>query len=500
MRRRFDPNLRLGGTPIETLPLDLGCRHPMVPILCALQHIYQQPALRDEILALVAADVNPDNEPDRGRRGMDYWQILVLAAVRLGCNFTYDQLQDLALNHRSLRQMMGLSDWEIPLPHRRNPFNWQRIQANVSLLKPETVQAISDRIVGAGHVLAPHAAETIRGDSFVVGTNIHYPTDSSLLGDGLRKILVLAPELADLIGANGWRQHKHLLKVLRRRLKAVNMTARSRGPGRDQRLRNVYRDLFAFADDILERARQTHAAAVAYPRPKNDDFAALLQHRISDLVCFLGATEHVRQLAVRRIIEKETIPNAEKIFSVFESHTELINRGKQPLPIEFGHRVLVLEDGAGFICHHQVYDIGARDPDVLLPSLRQLQERLGGRIRSASFDCGFHSPENQTAIQDILAHPCLPTRGVHQAAEQMRTATVEFRKARRHHPGIESGIHALQAGNGLDRCRDRHRIGYDRYIALAVLGRNLHVLGHLLIRAEAPEAIAAASQRKPLRL
>jgi IS5 family transposase len=500
MRRSFDPNLRFGGNPIEALSLDLDCRSPIVPVLRALQHVYGQPALRDAILAQIKADVNPKNAPDRGRPGMDYWQILVLASVRLGCNLTYDELQDLALNHRALRQLMGLSDWALPVQGKRNPFSWQRIQANLCLIKPETIQAISNLIVAEGHRLAPEAAERIRGDSFVVGTNIHHPTDSSLLGDGLRKILMIAPALAELTGQSGWRQHHHHLKLLRRRLKAINMAARKRGRGGERSLCDNYKALFELTDVLLARALQTHEGAMPILLKAQPPQRAMIDGLISDLVYYMVATEHVRGLAVRRMIDDEKIPNAEKIFSIFEPHTELINRGKVPLPIEFGHRVLVLEDGVGFIAYHEVYDSGLRDPDVLIRALRQLQARLDGRIRSASFDCGFHSPENQVAIKEILAHPCLPMRGVKQVAEQNRAATVEFRKARRNHPGIESGIHALQAGNGLDRCRDRHRIGYDRYVALAVLGRNLHVLGDLLIRREAPDALAAVSQRKPLRL
>mgnify|MGYP001618030269 CR=1 FL=1 len=499
MRRAFDSNLRFGGTPIENLALDLDCRSPMTPVLRALQHVYAQAELRDEILAKIAADVHSYRSADLGRWGLDYWQILVLASVRLGCNFTYDQMQDLALNHRALRQMMGLSDWGVFAPGLHNPFSWRRIRENVCLVKPETIKAVSDLVVQEGHRLAPEAAQTVRGDSFVVGTNIHHPTDSSLLGDGLRKLLEIAPDLAALTGQKGWRQHKHLLKVLRGRLKAVNMSARSRGPGRDRKLRNAYTELFTFADDILLRAIATHEAAIAVPLQGQSLAGAEIKRLMSDIVYYLSATEYVRGLAVRRIIDEEVVANAEKIFSVFEPHTELINRGKQPLPIEFGHRVLVFEDAVGFICHHEVHDIGVRDPDILVPALLRLQERLGGRVRSISFDCGFHSPENQTAINRLIPHPCLPARGVKKAAEQNAAATVEFRAARRRHPGIESAIHALQAGNGLDRCRDRRFIGYQRYIALAVLGRNLHVLGDLLIRQEAPQAVAANTKRKALR-
>jgi hypothetical protein len=127
--------------------------------------------------------------------------------------------------------------------------------------------------------------------------------------------------------------------------------------------------------------------------------------------------------------------------------------------------------------------------------MRQVQQRLGGRIRSASFDRGFHSPENQRALATVVAQPCVPVTGRIQAERQGRQATVAFRRARRRHPGIESAIGALQSGNGLGRCRDHSFGGYCRYVGLGVLGRNLHVLGKLLIAREDPKCVAGQSRR-----
>lgn len=103
-----------------------------------MQHIYSDSKLRREILRLVGKDVNPDTSTERGRPGMDHWQITVLAAVRLGCNLDYDKLQDLAEQHRNLRLFMGIGDWE-----ERIDFDWRRIRDNVCLLRPETVTKIN---------------------------------------------------------------------------------------------------------------------------------------------------------------------------------------------------------------------------------------------------------------------------------------------------------------------------------------------------------------------
>jgi hypothetical protein len=219
--------------------------------------------------------------------------------------------------------------------------------------------------------------------------------------------------------------------------------------------------------------------------------------KFQELVYWHSVTSHVYGTARRRVLEGEHVPNNDKLFSVFEPDTELIKRGKVPQPVEFGHSVLVIEDGVGFICHYRVLPLRTDERSVLIPEMAQLQERLGGRIRIASFDRGFHSPENQRRLAELLTHPCLPMPGAKQSARQEAQASVEFREARQRHPGIESAIGALQAGNGLDRSRDHSSIGFKRYIALGVLGRNIWVLGRVLLAQEHPKCNAAKIRRKP---
>src|SRR3954447_3933334 len=125
--------------------------------------------------------------------------------------------------------------------------------------------------------------------------------------------------------------------------------------------------------------------------------------------------------ARRRVLQEETVANGEKLFSLFEPQTQLIKRGKVPQPVEFGHRVLVIEDGAGFVCHYAILPRGDEDSEVVVEQMRQVQARLGGRIRSASFDRGFHSPDNQRALAELVAQPCLPVKGhVQRRARSVR--------------------------------------------------------------------------------
>jgi hypothetical protein len=416
---------------------------------------------------------------------MDYWPILVLASVRLGCNFDYDRLQDLAEQHRALRQMMGIGDWD-----EEADFNWRTIRNNLALLRPETLERINHAIVAEGHKLVPEAAETVRGDSFVAETNIHYPTESSLIRDGLRKVLSLCAAIAALVGGRGWRQHQHLYQKAKRLARQIDRVAARKGNGYEQRLQRLYRELLGLAETVLARADKLRESLKNRGKASGEVLSLDAQ-----LNTFMERTRHVCGTARRRVLQGETIPNHEKLFSIFETHTQLYQRGKAADPVQFGRLVLVCEDGAGFMTHVYLMPRDADDRGVVVEQMRILQKRLDARIRRASFDRGFHSPENQRELAKIVAHPCVPMPGANQAQEQEAEATVEFRQARQDHPGIESAINALQSGNGLARCRDRSERGFSRYLQLAVLGRNLHVLGKILLAREDAQCKAAESRR-----
>jgi IS5 family transposase len=492
MRMRFNPQLRLDCPPIEEVKLNLNCRDEIVPILRALQHIYGDSKLRRGILDLVGEDVNPETSNEHGRPGMDYWQIAVLAAVRLGCDLDYDKLQDLAEQHRNLRLLMGIGDWQEEVD-----FDWRRIRDNICHLRPETLTKINYLVVAAGHELAPEAVKTVRGDTFVVETNIHYPTESSLIGDGLRKVLPLAAELAEQHGLSGWRQHEHMLKNVRKLVQKIGRASRAKGKGSPERLKKLYRELLDLAKDLLKRAEQL---LVKLAFQVQDSQAEILSVSAMPLAIglqhYLELTRKVCDTAKRRVLLGETVPNAEKIFSIFEPETELIKRGKQAKPIQYGHNVLVIEDAVGFICEYQVVGKGVLDQDLVVPVMKKLQKRLGGKIKRASFDRSFHTPENQQALAEIVRTPCIASKGQEKGRKQQKEGTVAFRKARQNHPGVESAIGAMESGNGLERCRDKSDRGYERYVGLGVLGRNLHTLGKLLLAQEDAQCQAAQSRRK----
>lgn len=485
MRKSYSPQLRLDSLPIDQVELNLECRDAIVPVLRSLQHVYSKPDVTKEIMQLIGRDINGETSANRGREGMDYWHILVLAGVRLGCDYTYDQIHDLSENHIKLRAIMGLGSWD-----EHTEFKWRTIRDNVCQLSPQTIDEISRLFVAEGHEIDPDAIKKLRADSFVMETNIHYPTESSLIRDGLRKILEICSELA--VGDNvlGWRQHQHLWKRVKQLAREIDRIAAKKGPNYVRRMKEPYRELLQKAVLIVQRARELCVTLHLVNATTADIFGP------HTLQAFIARTERVIDTATRRILNGESVPNSDKLFSVFEPHTQLYKRGKAGEPIQFGRQVLVFEDAAGFIVKSVLMNRDQCDFRVAIEATKAVQKLFNNKVERLSFDRGFHSPENQTELAKLIPHLCLPKPGAKQSVVQLTNADGEFQDAQQNHPGVESAIGALQSGNGMQRCRDRSELGFERYVSLAILGRNLHTLGRMLIAKEATNSPAASSRRK----
>ena len=484
MRQHYDRQHRFDRTPIDDLVLNFECRDEVIPVLAGLQRIYTCGELRTKLVRLVAEDINADSRRDVGRQGLDDWHVVVFAAVRLGCNFDYDKLQDQAENHRALRIILGVGEWD------DGPsFSARRIRDTLCQLTPKTIAELNHAIVSYGQELHGEAAESVRADSFVVETDIHYPTESSLIGDGMRKIIPLCCTLAEETNGSGWRQAKHLLKRIKKEVRTISRISASKSAKTKSALPSAYRRLLNLATKLLDRAKSLQKWA--------DITGTSLRAFIlsKELLHWIELTEQVCDTAFRRVILNEEVPNRDKLFSIFETHTQLYRRGKAGTPNQFGRLVLVYEDGAGFISHYSLMDREASDADVVVDETCQAQKKHHGAITKASFDRGFHTPENEEELAKIIAEPCVAPRHPQQYAECLANASVEFHQQRQRHPGIESAINALRSGNGLKRCRDRSEVGFERYLGLAILGRNIHVLGKLLIARRQEQSAAAFSKR-----
>ena len=493
MRQIIKPQLALGVVDIAAMHLDPRSRDDIPRLLRGLQYIYTQPQVREAVFSILREVVPLDaaGQPvsiDTGRPGMSQWQILVLGVLRLGLNADYDRIQELANQHLTIRQMLGHSDFA-------DDKNWgvQTLKDNLRLFTPAILERINAEVVTAGHALvknSPDAGLAVRSDSFVVETDVHYPTDTNLLYDAVRQVIQTSAGLCEAAGLSDWRQHAYNLRCVKKAYRRTQQVKRSRAQdeakraARDDEIRQAHEDYLALAEGFLARARVTRLTLSAVHHWPPARFTALDD--------YLAHAERQIDQVRRRVLNGERIPHAEKVFSIFEPHTEWISKGKAGVPVELGLRVLVSEDQYGFILSHRVMQ-QETDDQVILPVIADLAQRFPN-LRSVSLDKGFHSPANQERLAELVPFPVLPKKGKCTASEAQREADPEFRALRRRHSAVESAINALEA-HGLDRCPDHGLDGFQRYVALAVVGRNLHRLGALLLAAEAERWRAAERQR-----
>ena len=462
--------MKLGEIAISEIKINLKSRDDIPPLLLGLQHIYTNSDLREAVFGILEANILIDINPQNGRPGMDLWTILVLGVLRVNLNWDYDRLEEMANNHKTIRKMLGHGsfgdDYEYKL---------QTLKDNVHLLTPEIVEKINQVVVEAGHSLVKKKeAEKLNGrcDSFVVETNVHYPTDINLLFDAIRKVISLTAILCTICGLTGWRQSNHNIKAVKRLFRKAQQLKRStsKDPKKKEQREKViieaHQEYIDAAGDLLAKARASLSEING-----GGVMAIALVMEIERYL--LHADRQIAQTR-RRVIEGEKIPHTEKIFSIFEEHTEWISKGKAGVPVELGLKVCVIEDQHGFILHHRVMQ-NETDDQVAVAMVEQAKEYHPSLI-SCSFDKGFHSPANQKDLLEHLDFVVLPRKGRLSQNDKKREYSEEFIRARHQHSAVESAINALEV-HGLDRCLDHGVEGFEKYVALAVLGRNIQQLG-----------------------
>lgn len=475
MRVTQNQQMLLGEVDVSHVTFNLRSRDDIPKILRGLQHIYITESLRESIFALLQKHIQPSIDKANGRPGMTLWRILVCGVLRLDLNCDYERLLELVNEHHTLRAMLGHGPFDEYL------YNVQSLKDNVRLLTPELLDEINQVVVAGGHVLAKKKPEqNLRGrcDSFVVETDVDFPTDLNLLMDAMRKTITLTARLCQHQGLSGWRQHAHILNQIKRQARTAQNKKRSQTKKPELREKNqqaliqAHQEYLRLARHALDKAR---ASLAMLSSSALEDPVVVRQK--TDIEGFMAHAQRQMDQIHRRVILGETIVHADKVFSIFEPHTEWISKGKAGVPVELGLKVCIVEDQHQFILHHKVMEhLG--DDQVAVEMVTQAKKRFPA-LAVCSFDKGFHSKANQDALKAVLEQVVLPRKGkLSRQARDVERAP-EFVRARRAHSAVESAINGLEV-HGLDVCRDHGIVGFKRYVAWAVVARNIHRIGALL--------------------
>ncbi len=479
MRQTFTPQLELGATPIEKITFNARSRDDIPQILLGLQYIYKDSNLRGAVLDVLHRHLSQKVDFNNGRPGMDLWILLVLGVLRLGLNCDYDRLHDLANEHKTIRAMLGHSDWQ-----EDNQYSLQTLKDNVMLLSEEMLLEINKVVVLAGHSLVKKKENDVlkgRCDSFVVETDVEYPTDTGMLFDAIRKAITLTARLCNQYNIPGWRQWTYNLQRTKSHWRKAQRSQRSRKADAEKSKQKA----FSAYLKVVEGYHQKSQKSLDQLQAMSKELSPKAWCRLQDLAAEIKSKHDYITLfsdqIKRRVFGGEVIPTKEKVFSIFEPHTEWISKGKAGVPVELGLKVCVIEDQYQFILHHRVME-NIQDVDVAVDIIKETQKKFS-LLTTCSFDKGFHSPTNQKRLAECLDEVTLPKKGKLSSEEKVKERSDIFRKARRQHSAVESAINALEH-NGLDRCPDHGIDGFKRYVALGVLSRNLQRIGAILIGKE----------------
>lgn len=295
------------------------------------------------------------------------------------------------------------------------------------------------------------------------------------MSDACRKVIEFAAALSGQYKLPGWRQQEHLKREHRkhyhtvRNLKHSAAACDAKKQHRQHDIEIAHLDYIQYSLNLLHKAEHT-SALIQKSQPD--------ESRLENLKYHIAHSYHQIDLIYRRVIEHQEIPHGEKVFSIFEPHTEWISKGKAGVPVELGLRVCVLQDQFGFTLNHRVMQ-KQTDDQVAVPIVKAAKACFP-RLTQVSFDKGFWSPGNLEKLEELLERVILPKKGRLSEADKKREHHIEFIRAKRKHSAVESDINALE-NSGLDKCPDKGIEAFKRYVALAVVGNNLKRLGKVLL-------------------
>ena len=473
MRKRFaqqfEQQLELGTIPIGETKITTQKSSGAYPAMCAaLKEIFITPEWNERVFEILESKIM-SGKKRTGRLGMDLWQIFVLAQVRLLKNLSYEDLHHIANYDHLIRQIMGI---ERGLGYERRELKYQNIIDNVSLLDDDTVRELNHVIVEFGHeVFKKKEVEALRlkTDSFVVESNVHFPTDYNLIWDSGRKGLdIIAKFLEKYPGEiEGWRKIHDWYRRMKNAMRAVGKASSSGGKNKEDRIKKAVRY-------YLSIARELHGKLEKTELPTKNEMDAGLSAGLFLYLEFLG--KFIDQLD-RRILKGEKIPHGEKVFSIFEEYTEWITKGKLHPNVELGKMLAITTDQYHLIVDYRIME-NQSDSEMVKPIAEDLTQRYD--IRSWSFDKGYWHKDNKALLEEHVEIVVMPKKGKLNKQEAEEESSRQFKILRNKHSAVESNINELEH-RGLDRCPDRGYMHFKRYVGLAVAAYNLRRVGQELI-------------------
>lgn len=413
-----------------------------------------------DLLDWVAADINPHNVEDTGRKGLSVESVLRCALLKQYRQMTYEDLVFCLMDSASCQTFARLSLQWFPKK--------SVLQGCISAISAGTWERINQRLLHGAVQAKVEKGEMLRIDSTVICAPIHEPSDSTLLWDSVRvlvRLLQRAEELASGVTKIEYRNHR---RVAKKRMRAIGYTR-----GQDKKAR-LYRDLIEATRKSLGyvEAASVRLAVVKPIQPlAYEQWQAQWNHYWVLILHVIDQTE-------RRVFAKEKVPASEKIVSIFEEHSDIIVKGSRD--VHYGHKLNLSTGRSGLVLDVVIETGNPADSERFLPMLDRHIEHYGKPPRQMAADGGYASIENLHAakarqVTDVVFHK---KRGL--KVEEMAKSPWVYRKLRNFRAGIEAGISCLKRAYGLGRCTWKGLAHFRAYVWSSVVAHNLALFSRLV--------------------
>jgi transposase, IS5 family len=427
--------------------------------------------LEDEQLLDTVYEAQGERHPqsrNRGRMQTPAEVLLRLLLLKHIRNWSYDVLEREVRANLVYRAFTRIGDEKVP--------DAKTLARLGQLIGPKVVEQLHQRVVELAQERGVTRGRKLRVDTTVVETNIHYPTDSSLLGDGTRVLTRTMKKIESKAGGLKGKVRDRM-RSIRKRVLAIALSTRLLGLVGEERRKRQYGELLSLTRKVMNQAQRVLAEVKQVPRRRTP-----VEGLAQSLETMVGRVRQVvRQTRIRVFAGDTTSPG--KIVSVFEPQTEIIRKGKASKPNEFGKLVKIQEAENQIVTHFEVFAERPADSTLLLSSIEVHQQRLGRIPRMVAADAGFYSRENEKIGQALgVRWMSVPNKKTTSSERKLLQHLRWFRSGQKWRTGSEGRISVLKRRHGLRRCLYPGLDGMRRWVGLAVIADNVIQMGCYLAR------------------
>jgi transposase, IS5 family len=423
--------------------------------------------LEDELLLDCVYDAQAKRHKHsrtRGRRQTPADVVLRLLILKHARNWSYDVLEREVRANLVYRDFTRIGSQKVP--------DAKTLVRIGQALGPEVIEQLHGRIVKLAREHRVIRGRCLRVDTTVVETNIHYPTDSSLLADGARILTRTMKRVRETVGGLKTKLRDRM-RTMRKKALRITLSAKQKDDRAEERRRRTYREMISVTRNIVNQAKRVIEEVNQRRRPQ---LKALRQQ----LQTMIGRVEQVIRQTKARVFGRNTHVT-EKLVSVFEPHTEIIRKGKANRPTEFGNLVKIQEAEQQIITHYEVFPERPSDSALLIPAVETHQQKLDQTPEMVAADAGFYSAANEKMLAEMgVQRISVPNRNTHSKERRRMQKSRWFRRGQKWRTGCEGRISTLKRRHGLRRCLYHGFTGIQRWVGLGVIADNLiNLASHL---------------------